>query len=55
MNAKSKDFGNKMRSANFKMGSILPEHNNYKLSGLERDNSGSLGLTKTASNFRPQK
>ena len=28
--AKSKQFGTQMRAANFKMGSILPEHNSYK-------------------------
>ena len=28
--AKTKEFGREMRVANFKMGSILPEHNSYK-------------------------
>mmetsp|Transcript_6513 Transcript_6513/g.8787 ORF Transcript_6513/g.8787 Transcript_6513/m.8787 type:complete len:90 (-) Transcript_6513:144-413(-) len=46
-----------MRSANFKMGSILPEHNSYRVSGLERNDSGAgstIGLTKNGSNFKPQ-
>lgn len=55
--AKTKEFGSLMRSANFKMGSILPENNGYKLSGLEKKSSGaSIGLNKNSnqSNFRPQ-
>lgn len=36
-----------MRVANFKMGSILPEHNSYKPSQIDRNSSGSIGLTKS--------
>ena len=50
--AQMKQFGNQMRSANFKMGSILPEnHDNYRVSGLERNNSGAIGLKNN--NFKP--
>ena len=42
-----------MRSANFKMGSILPESNSYKPSQLERNASGAnIGISKNAS-FKP--
>jgi len=48
-NAKAKEFGTQMRAATFKMGSILPENNGYKLSGLERKASGaSIGLAKNS-------
>jgi len=55
LNVKSKEYSNMMRSANFKMGSILPESNNYKVSGLERiaSKGSNIGLTKTSSNFKP--
>lgn len=43
-----------MRAVNFKMGSILPENNNYKLSGLDRNSSASIGLSKNANSFKPQ-
>lgn len=39
-NAKSKENAGKMRVANFKMGSILPEHNGYKVSQLDQKDSG---------------
>ena len=53
--ANAAEFGTAMRAANFKMGSILPEHNNYKVTGLNKANqgSGSIGLTKNSSNFKP--
>ena len=42
-----------MRSANFNMGSILPEHNRFKTRGLERNASGAtIGLSKAGS-FKP--
>ena len=45
--AKSVAFGSEMRVANFKMGSILPEHDSYKPSQIDRSSSGvALGLTK---------
>lgn len=44
-NTKSREYGANMRSANFKMGSILPEHNSYRMAQLERKGSGaSIGL-----------
>lgn len=52
--AEAKSYGNNMRSVNFKMGSILPENNNYKLSGLDKNSSAQLGLSKNTSNFKPQ-
>ena len=51
--AKSKEFGTQMRAANFKMGSILPEHNSYKPSQLERSSSGQIGLAIGAGGFKP--
>jgi hypothetical protein len=30
--AHAAEFGSQMRSANFKMGSILPEHSKYRIS-----------------------
>ena len=51
--AKSKEFGREMRAANFKMGSILPEHNSYKPSQIDRSNSGSIGLAKNNASFLP--
>ena len=42
-----------MRSANFKMGSILPESNSYKPSQLERNASGAnIGMSKNAT-YKP--
>lgn len=41
-----------MRLSNFKMGSILPEHNNYKIAGLENINSNTIGLFKNVNNFK---
>ena len=43
-----------MRSANFKMGSILPEHNGYRVSNLDKNNSGALGLNKNQGAFAPR-
>ena len=40
-----------MRAANFKMGSILPEHNKYRATQLETQKNASIGLS---SNFRPR-
>ena len=45
--AKSVAFGREMRVANFKMGSILPEHDSFKPSQIDRNNSGAaIGLAK---------
>ena len=50
--AQTKELSTQMRSAHFKMGSILPEHNSYKPSQLDRSNSGSIGLANKGS-FKP--
>ena len=51
--ADAKSFSLHMRSANFKMGSILPESNSYKPSQLERSSSGAqIGINKSAS-YKP--
>ena len=44
-----------MRAANFKMGSILPEYNNYRPQNLERNNSGTIGLQQASGGpiFKP--
>ena len=45
-----------MQKANFKMGSILPEHNGYRVQQLEKSPSGAtLGLTRNTSNFKANK
>ena len=40
-----------MRAANFNMGSILPEHNKYRASGLDAQKNASIGL---AGSFKPR-
>ena len=49
---KSKEFSNQMQKASFKMGSILPENNNYKVNALEKSPSSHIGLTRNSSNFK---
>ena len=53
-NTKSREFGANMRSANFKMGSILPEHNSFRAPQLDRKGSGaSIGLASNQGGFKP--
>ena len=52
--ADAKSYSLHMRSANFKMGSILPESNSYRPSQLERNASGAnIGMSKNAT-YKPK-